>query len=993
MDIRTPVVSHPYVGFDVKHNLTSPDQTFTSTSPPPSSAFQSSTSHTSYTNITSYFLPPTQLPYSPSQHYSIMSGTKRTAKGNPKLISHAPPMDLGSTPPYALPPTYHQESALRYTQTPENERTVNPRDLLQRSATEPRITLSQDAVNRQAAKMIHDATTQIAVNKQATKLIHENATRYVPQTRIPVTRPVISPLTQDGRDDSDDEIEVDTDDDRDAMYMLNTGEGSYSRQLDSDDDDKLPDQAVLALQHLKRAQELSAQQLQNGAGSGNDDMKEVWRTDLLLRNVVSRVKQRLRNGGSLTLERLDFGAGEVVITCAHPLCPAPERRMPDGAYYITLSPSQMHEKPEQYCLFCLEDLWNGKGMVAPFPEAEVVERVSSYDRHMDGLALGLDGTMDDLALGLDGAMDELAFGLDGAMDDDRLMSAGILPSSSTGTRSSTPLTRSSVRSGKDGMTTPATRYTSSAAASPVKSVFSGDEGCELASSMVAAGGPSSSASGVEHITLAKKRGVNHITALGSSQALREANKTAAIPRELREGFGEAFMNGQAAAATSKRGDSAEKSGRRSARLQSVEQGSEDAASPVTARSGQTKSTHPQNELASTPMQVIGEAAAKAEQRLAVLYEQRELALRSLGPGESAFVRAPGGRKSAGPHVGRDAFGVPYTDYLAEPVKYWIKSNVMEYEAEELELERSSLVGPVPEKIRSVLERVSGAAVEQRSSDSGNAALPATSQHSSTVRVDFETMFSSPNRHARRSYPYDLQGAQMDGTNDFPHPLQAPAVQHPDYELPQYDGPPDPPRPSPLHNVFIPASLMESRHAPTMEELQGPPPHRMYDEIDRPDTPGGPYSPSSTTSSGRWKEAPMRSQLLAAYVKPGRSLDQKESAAVELWKAASGEQLGWEDHLVRAEGVRKWYSDVETSDDDGTSIARDAYEKMPAMVGDYAGRAKMEARKDSAIAVVREKEKDIDRYDEVLAVAEARCGLEKNACRSKDLSGVLADLRG
>ncbi|KAK3651676.1 hypothetical protein LTR56_005484 [Elasticomyces elasticus] len=892
-----------------------------------------------------------------------MSGTKRTAKGNPKPISHAPPMDLGSTPPYALPPTYHQESALRYTQTPAVERTVNPRDLLQRSATEPRITLSQNTVNKQAAKLIHDT-----------------ATRYIPQTRIPVTRPIISPLTQDRRDDSDDEIEVDTDDDRDAMYMLNTGEGSYSRQLDSDDDDKLPDQAVLALQHLKRAQELSAQQLQHGAGSGNDDMKEVWRTDLLLRNVVRRIKQRLRDGGNLTLERLDSSAGEVVLTCAHPLCPAPERRMPDGAYYITLSSPHMREKPEQYCLFCLEDLWNGKGMVAPFPEAEVVERVSSYDRHMDGLALGLDG-----------AMDELALGLDGAVDDDRFMTAGILPSSSIGERSSTPLTRSSVNSGKDGMTTPATRHTSSAAPSPVKSAFSGDEGCDSATSPVATGEPSSSASGAEHITLARKRGVNHITALASSQALREANKSAAIPRELREGFGEAFLNGQAAAATSKRGGSAEKFGRRSARLQSVEQVSEDAASPVTARSGQTKSTNPQTELASTPMQVIGEAAAKAEQKLAVLYEQRDLALRFLGPGESAFVRAPGGRKSAGPHVGRDAFGVPHTDYLAEPVKYWIKPDAMEYEAEEVELERSSLAGPMPGKIR-------GAAVEQRSSDSGDSALSATSQHSSGVRVDVETMFGSPNLNARSSHPYDLQSAQMDGTHDFPHPLQASAVQHPDYELPQYDGPPDPPKPSPLRNVFIPASLMESRHAPTIEELQAPPPHRMYDEIDRPDTPGGPYSPSSTTSSGRWKEAPMRSQLLAAYVKPGSSLDERESAAVELWEAASGEQLGWEDHLVRAEGVRKWYSDVEVSDDDGTSIARGAFEKMPAVDGDDAGRAKMgktglEARKDSATAVGREEEKDVDRYDEVLAIAEARCGLKKNACRSKDLSGVLADLRG
>ncbi|KAK4948442.1 hypothetical protein LTR10_012976 [Elasticomyces elasticus] len=914
-----------------------------------------------------------------------MSGTKRTAKGNPKPISHAPPMDLGSTPPYALPPTYHQESALRYTQTPADERTVNPRDLLQRSATEPRITFSQEAVSQQAAKLIHDATTQNAVNKQAAKLVHDTATRYIPQTRIPVTRPAISPLTQDGRDDSDGEIEVDTDDDRDAMYMLNTGEGSYSRQLDSDDNDKLPDQAVLALQHLKRAQELSAQQLQNGASSGNDDMKEVWRTDLLLRNVVRRIKQKLRDGGTLTLERQDSGAGDVVITCALPLCPSPERRIPEGAYYVTLSSPHMHEKPEQYCLFCLEDLWNGKGMVAPFPEAEVVERVSSYDRHMDGLALGLDG-----------ATDELAFGFDGAMDDDRLMAAGILPSSSTGTRSSTPITRSSVSSGKDGMTTPATRYTSSAAASPMKSTFGGDEDCESTTSPIAAGKLSSSAPGAEHITLAKKRGVNHITAL-ASQALREANKAAAIPRELREGFGEAFLNGQAAAATSKRGDSAEKSGRRSARLQSVEQVSEDAVSPVTARSGQTKSTHPRTDVGPTPMQVIGEAAAKAEQKLAVLYEQREIALRSLGPGESAFVRAPGGRKAAGPHVGRDAFGVPYMDYLAEPVKYWIKPTVAEYEAEEVELERSSLTEPVPEKIRSVLERVSGAAVEQSSSDSGKTGVSATLQLSSAVRVDVETIFGSPNRHVRRSYPYDLQNTQMDGTNDVPHPLQATAVQYPGYELPQYDGPPDPPRPSPLRNVFIPASFMESRHAPTIEELQAQHPQRMYDEIDPPDTPGGPYSPSSTTSSGRWKEAPMRSQLLAAYVKPGRSLDGRESAAVELWKTASREQLGWEDHLVRAEGVRKWYGDVELSDDDGAPIARGASNRKPAVCVDDVDRMKMGKassvpRKDSA-AMVQEKETDVDRYDEVLAVAEARCGLEKNACRSKDLSGVLADLRG
>ncbi|KAK0322017.1 hypothetical protein LTR54_005772 [Friedmanniomyces endolithicus] len=945
-----------------------------------------------------------------AQYMYTMDDTKHGANGEP--VPHYTPIDFGASPPWVLPPLYYEESALRYTQSLPNERPINTLDVL---PPEPRT---------------------VTYSEESSSCWRKDLVSQQPQTHRRIGRhspPVISPLTDDGRDGSNDEIEVDTE--RDAVYLINTNQNSYSRTLGSEDDPAtLPHQAVLALQHMLRVKKLFEQQQQDsaglirskGPGNSNDDAHQSRVKDCLLRTVMRHIKRRLRAGDILTIERLDTPGIKLGISCAHPLCPAPRRKIPLGAYYIVLGAPGAPLNVEHYCLFCLEDLWNGKGMVAPLPEAPVLERVSSFDRHMDGLALGLDGALDD-------------------------ESAGLEPRNTSENEASTPRLQPSW-SGMEEASTPATTYRLAALSSPASGLH--DSAGAVTPAIAPMGGRVHAnfcnsedlpqADGVSdtiplggHAKLAKKRGVTKSTAVASSTYPQNAERASAVSRELRDlskGFSEAFLNGQAQT-LKKRRDSVESPARRSARQPVATQRGQSLAAifgrgkggdgaksrqptadeAMMAAGRLHDTTSPTKSLAHTaPLsaEAVGDKAIKACRRLDTMYRQRTQVLASLCPGEISTILPPGSRKrDGGPRVGKDAFGVPHTEPFAEHVRYYTQPASSAGQSTDAPVAcRSSLAGPMPKALSSVLERrpissvAKGGAVPK-------AAAATTSRRPQLppVNVDVGRLFASPITTPETAWPYGLGHAQLDGTNDVPDDsfrgqsadeLDATSFQH-------HSAPAMPERSSP-HRPFNPASLLASRHAPIIEEWRTMAPESPVDEYPRPETPGLPHSPSSTTSSGRWKEAPMRSQLLATYISAGQSLSEKERAAVELWRMASKEQLGWERHLVRAEEWREWCrrsGDFEDGEETrvvglgegaGGDVDRsDGGESQGGVDDDILttmANARLGKRRDSGEYATAQAVRDESTGDEDYEGLEAGCGLQMRACRAKDLSTVLGELR-
>ncbi|KAK1058842.1 hypothetical protein LTR74_013070 [Friedmanniomyces endolithicus] len=931
-----------------------------------------------------------------------MDGTKHGANGKP--VPHHAPIDFGATPPWALPPMYHEESALRYTQALPNERAINTLDLLQ---AEPRT---------------------VSLSEKPSTCWRKDAASQQQQTRRRIGRhssPVISPLTNHGRDDSDDELEVDTE--RDEVYLLNTNQGSYSRRLGEDDPGTLPDQAVLALLHLRRAKLSVEQQQQSSArlthsgtrGGPNDNTNRLWHNDLLLRKAMRYIKRRLRVGDILTIERLDTPAINPGITCAHPLCPAPGHKIPLGAYYIALG---------------APDLWNGKGMVAPLPEAPVLERVSSFDRHMDGLALGLDGATDD----------EISIGAD------------LVPRKTPETEASTSKLQFSW-SEMEEASTPATRYDATILSSPASGTPD-SAGTAVAPSISPMGGSaharvcnSEDLPQIEGVSdtfplngrgkLAKKRRITRSIAIASSNYPRDADRASGVSRELRDlsnGFGEAFLNGQAQT-LEKRRDSVGRTARRSARQPVVTQRGQSLAAVFSGKKGgdgayskqpnanggttaammldgATSPKKTQAHAAIMSAEAIGDKAMKAGRRLDAMYRQREQVLASLGPGESGIIRPPGSRKrDGGPRVGKDAFGVPHTEAFAEHVKYFTHPAASAGQAIDAPGVRgSSVAGPMPRALSSVLERGPIRSVAKHGLVKATTATTSKRAQLPPINVDVGRLFGSPNTMPETPWPYSLGNAQLDGANDVPDE-NCVGEQGADglgtSSFPP-DSPPAQPKASSPPKAFNPASLLASRHAPRIEELQTLAPESPVDEYPRPETPGLPHSPSSTTSSGRWKEAPMRSQLLATCTRAGESLDENERAAVELWRMASKEQLGWERHLMRAEEWRErcrrsgdCEDGAEEDGDDEKHIAGKGEgvegnadgldrDKVQGVVDDEVltamARTRLGKRRDSGNEVTEQALQSESTDDE--EGLEAMCGLTMRACRAKDLSTVLGELR-
>lgn len=244
----------------------------------------------------------------------------------------------------------------------------------------------------------------------------------------------------------------------------------------------------------------------------------------------------------------------------------------------------------------------------------------------------------------------------------------------------------------------------------------------------------------------------------------------------------------------------------------------------------------------------------------------------------------------------------------------------------------------------------------------------------------------------------------------------------DLDLPQLDGaadhlilPHQPPKPSPLSQspLQVPASLLASKHAPRDKELLAsqctvPTATPEQQPMDLPETPGSRVSSlSSTTSTGQWRVPPTRFQHLASYIVPGNSLSDSERAAVELWKTASKEQSDWEDFVADCNKLRAEYAYLLGDSDDSEESSA-----IKMLLGVHVGRTNGEEPGDrknlgndfedevtgncleGAVRSGAEQsdEKSEDEMDKVLKDLMAQAGLSRKQCFSRNLSGVLAEIR-
>ncbi|KAK5111445.1 hypothetical protein LTR62_004897 [Meristemomyces frigidus] len=219
------------------------------------------------------------------------------------------------------------------------------------------------------------------------------------------TLEAISPLAIN--DDSNSEpgiMGVDTDDDADRLYMIDEdGERHYipyttftpsrlgeepplechrtghiADDANAEVQVNLQCQIQLALRALKRTESGTAKQKKTS---------EVEKTDLILRNDLCSIKDQLWSGATFLLEHLPEHSNNR-ISCAYQGCPNLNRRFQDGAYYLILDQPGQPDHKAYRCLSCVEALWHDDGILAPLPEASLLEPIMpDLQRSLDGLCL------------------------------------------------------------------------------------------------------------------------------------------------------------------------------------------------------------------------------------------------------------------------------------------------------------------------------------------------------------------------------------------------------------------------------------------------------------------------------------------------------------------------------------------------------------------------------------------------------------------------------
>ena len=963
---------------------------------------------------------------SPTHSTLAMDGTKRKANRMPIAPTVT---DFVTTPPWPALPFYHEESAMRSTQSTGTTSKVQPG--------------LQTARDRTAA-----------VSRSASHLQPLRPAPPTPQKRAVKHAPAVQPPAAIHDSDAD-EIEeagflgVDTDDGHDSVYLFNAGADSKAHyHLPSEEHssaaDTLPYQAQLALKHIKRAHCLAEEggllgvtsragsqtsPLQSGSKSvGSEHACETprvvpsspareishaaieqekarYHNDLLLRNLMQSVKTKLVGGATLIVERTGFVDGELV--CTHPQCTAAEYDKSAGAYYVLLGQPRQLERAERWCLSCLERLWKGEGMMGVLPMADAESNLlSSNDFDVTKAPI----------IALDGAMTETSgIGLDGTMTDARRRESDGPAMQSVSSR--TPVSQRSTSMSHSSSGTSTTDYNE----------------LELRTSQ-------------DHDGL----GEDHISPESGSPTPRKgkAKSVAGMSREaqdLMHGFGEAFLDGQVRVARKRSEDGAqasEGSSRRSTRLlpsvskqtQSLVPKRKSIPSVITTIAGPAKTR-------TTSTSVLAEDVLKSEARLDEMYKQRAAALESLEPGQKQVLKHPRAPKSSAKHYIRvDEFGVPYTDLLAEPAStYYAKDRVRELPSLALsQQDGTTLSGPrhdalIESKAReqyaqnreSHICTCYGSAEGRHIVRCSNEMCLVGLYHADCVdnaydveqwrcklctsvcsnkrrtalppmlsREDIDELFPpngvtrvrriitpmSPDKHIA-SEPDQDDGEAEVGIEEYEYGEEEEGEEEDDFdeELIQLDGPSDESRSrKPLSKsstalAWVPDSLLISKHAPSAEELAHYPLYYQYPEaplspVNRAATmtPGDPVSSEVNVDANSTKPQLSRFQHLAQYMRAGNSLDDEEKAVVELWKTTA-QQLG------TSAG-----KDAVGDENRGTRFEKESEHEAAHDEVQTGG-----CRKDSVFV---NDQVEMTNADE--ASLERKAGINKSECMGSDLSKVL-----
>ncbi|KAI7282396.1 hypothetical protein KC345_g3570 [Hortaea werneckii] len=336
------------------------------------------------------------------------------------------------TPPYAPPVHYHEESALRSTQSPQGYEPFNVSGLHLhgRVAAEPRHL--RDSRSTQSAT-VYDTSSKA-------------------KGRARNTAPAVQTPGVNVQESKDEIPEVDTYFGHDSVYLFNAAADSKSFTLASEDDPEvratLPPQAELAIKRLKRAQALAeasthAQPDPNTASANESDREDTpaeffgtgcdtpqvfidsprlnatpsvielqklkYNKDLHLRNTMRLVKTKLTQGARLNIARhID---AKLPLRCAYSECPRLDHVTAPGDYFVFICDAKTPMDMDIWCLTCLESLWAGEGMIGvlPVPGAHSNDLSNHRAPLSRTPSMYLDGTMALLSnLRVDGSYEDKA---------------------------------------------------------------------------------------------------------------------------------------------------------------------------------------------------------------------------------------------------------------------------------------------------------------------------------------------------------------------------------------------------------------------------------------------------------------------------------------------------------------------------------------------------------------------------------------------------------
>ena len=292
-----------------------------------------------------------------------MDGAERKERGQPasQEASSIAMIDFGATPPWSLPFSIHEESALRSTQG------------------------STDCLNSITADQHLESL------RTSNQRSHHRAASATEVSKIQA-EPVNAASSNEHHGGSPNEGRVDVEDD--GVYMLNAHEQSWSGSLSGDDND-VGEQMVLnmhlelALEKIK-ARRLAECNVRMAALLSSDKTGNPATDDrrlALIGKVKSEIGSELQLGARLIIDRM--GNVKAPVVCANPICPAPGMLVKPGTYYISLLRPDLTVGNDHFCLLCLEFLWNNGDQIEQF--TRLGSRSGEPKVRKEALSMTLDG--------------------------------------------------------------------------------------------------------------------------------------------------------------------------------------------------------------------------------------------------------------------------------------------------------------------------------------------------------------------------------------------------------------------------------------------------------------------------------------------------------------------------------------------------------------------------------------------------------------------------